>query len=101
MKTFSHYIFINKLSSVMKKNKALINGLNKFYKIKIPVSQEFYYKFKFTECKEVLLSKEFDNKLIIDFEKYFENSINLTLQSEINKENSNVLICQLEDIDCF
>ncbi len=101
MKSHSHYIFINKLSSVMKKNKTLINGLNKFYKIKIPVSQEFYCKFKFSESKEVVLSKEFDNKLIIDYEKYFENSINLTLQSEINKENSNILICQLEDIDCF
>jgi hypothetical protein len=97
----SHYIFINELSPVMEKYKSKIVGFNDFYQIYIPVQEKFYLEFKLSPSKEVMLSIELDKNLIIDFEKYFKNSVNLTFQSEIIIENNNILLCKLEDIACF
>lgn len=97
----SHYIFIKELSSVMEKYKSEIIGFNEFYQIYIPVPENFYLEFKSSSSKEVMLSVELDKNLIIEFEKYFKHSINLSFQSEIIIENNNILLCKLEDISCF
>ena len=95
----SHYIFINELSPVMGMSEII--GLNNFYQINIPVPENFYLEFKLSPSKEVILSVELDKNSIIDFEKYFKHSVNLTFQSEIIIENNNILLCKLEDIACF
>jgi len=97
----SHYLFINELSPVMEKYKSEIIGLNDFYQIYIPVTEIFYLEFKLSPLNEVLLSKELDNDVIINIEKYFNHSVNLSFQSEIIIDNNNILVCSLEDIACF
>lgn len=96
---YSHYIFINELSPVMGISEII--GLNNFFHINIPVQKYFYFEFKSSKSKEVILSFETDKNSIINFEKYFKHSVNLTFQSEIIIENNNILMCKLEDIDCF
>jgi hypothetical protein len=96
---FNYYIFIKELSPVI--GKFDIIGLNDFYQINIPVQKQFYLEFKSSQRKEVILSVGLDNNLIIDFEKYFKHSVNLTFQSEIIIEKKNILLCRLEDIACF
>lgn len=95
----SHYIFINELSTVMGKSEII--GLKNFYQINIPVQKNFYLEFKLSPSKEVIISVGLDKNSIIDFEKYFKHSVNLTFQSEIIIENNNILLCRLEDIACF
>ena len=95
----SHYIFIKELSRALCQSNII--GLNNFFQINIPVQKHFYLEFKSAQSKEVILSFEFDKNSIIDFEKYFKHSINLTFQSEIIIENNNILMCKLEDIACF
>lgn len=95
----SHYVYVNELSPVMRQSE--IVGLNNFYQVNIPVQKQFYLEFKSSPFKEVILSVEFDKNSIIDFEKYFKQSINLTFQSELIIENKNILLCKLEDIACF
>ncbi len=95
----SHYIFVNELGPAL--NQSDIIGLDNFFKINIPIQKHFYFELKSTQSKEVILSFEHDKNLIIDFEKYFKNSVNLTFQSEIIVENNKILLCKLEDIACF
>jgi hypothetical protein len=85
----------------MEKYKSEIIGLNDFYQIYIPVTEIFYLEFKLSPLNEVLLSKELDNDVIINIEKYFNHSVNLSFQSEIIIDNNNILVCSLEDIACF
>ena len=94
-----HYIFIRELSPAL--NQSKIVGLNDFFKINIPIQKHFYFEFKSSQSKEVILSFELDKNSIIDFEKYFKHSVNLTFQSEIIIGNNNILICKLDDIACF
>lgn len=101
MENHSHFIIISKLSTIMNIKINTIDGLNNFYKIDIPITEEFYFNFKLSKSKEVLLTLDIDKKSIIDFEKYFKHSVNLTYQSEIIRENKKILMCKLEDIACF
>ena len=95
----SHYILIKEISQDLSQNKII--GLNDFFYINIPVQKKFYFEFKSSHSKEVILSFEHDKNSIIDFEKYFKHSGQLTFQSEISIENNNILLCKLEDISCF
>lgn len=95
----SHYIFINELSPALTHSNII--GINNFFLINIPVQKYFYFEFKSSKSKEVILSFEIDKNSIINFEEYFKHSVNLTFQSEIIIENNNILLCKLEDIACF
>jgi hypothetical protein len=95
----SHYIFIDELSPALTQSN--IVGINNFFQIYIPAQKDFYFEFKSSKSKEVILSFEMDKNSIINFEEYFKHSVNLTFHSEIIIENNNILLCKLEDIACF